>query len=208
MACKHKFYDYLNCDNLDFQPRILIIGTFNPEWSENNYSNWFYGRTNNNYFWEVLPRIFKEESLKHIGKELEWKKFCIRNLIALTDLISSINDADKNTPNHLEVISKFKDNELVKTFNEFKMTDVVAILEKHSTIKNVYFTRKKGVNLFDNEMFKIQDYCLKKQITFSYLLTPSKNAKFQMRGYEPKNPNLERSLSNFIYEKWLENWRE
>ena len=62
------------------------------------------------------------------------------------------------------------------------------------------------MNLFDNEISIINNYCVNNDIRFSYLMTPSKNARFQMRGYEPQNPNLERNLSNFIYEKWLENW--
>jgi hypothetical protein len=27
-----------------------------------------------------------------------------------------------------------------------------------------------------------------------------------MRGYAPKNLNLERNIPNFIHEKWLKNW--
>lgn len=84
MACNHKFIDYLNLDRIDFEPNVLMIGTFNPEWPEDNYAEWFYGRTNNNYFWETLPRIFQESSLRN-ENHLEWKNFCFRNQIAITD---------------------------------------------------------------------------------------------------------------------------
>lgn len=29
MACTHKFHQYLNLNNLDFEPTTLIVGTFN-----------------------------------------------------------------------------------------------------------------------------------------------------------------------------------
>jgi hypothetical protein len=206
MACNHKFIEYLNADNLNFNPKYLIIGTFNPEWPEDNYAEWFYGRTNNNYFWEILPRMFQEESLRFNFNHIDWKKFCVKNQIVLTDLISSINDADQDNPHHYEVISKFKDTEFANTFMDFQMTNVVGILEKYPSIDRIYFTRNPGVDLFDNEINAINNYCLNNNILFSHLITPSKNARFQMTGYIPQNPNLERNLSNFIYEKWLANW--
>jgi hypothetical protein len=206
MPCNHKFTEHLNLENVNFDPRFLIIGTFNPEWPKDNYAEWFYGRTNNNYFWETLPRIFEEESLRINFNHNDWKNFCSRNRVALTDLITSINDAEELNPNHFEVISKFKDTEFANTFEDFEMTNVLRILENNPSIKKVFFTRNQGVNLFDNEISIINNYCVNNDIRFSYLMTPSANARFQMRGYEPQNPNLERNLSNFIYEKWLENW--
>tara|TARA_R110000744_G_scaffold68927_2_gene140131 strand:- start:2084 stop:2707 length:624 start_codon:yes stop_codon:yes gene_type:complete len=207
MACNHKFLKYLNLEKLDFQPELLIVGTFNPEWPENNYAEWFYGRTNNNYFWDVLPRMLGQQSLRKNTNHLDWKSFCSKNKIAITDLISSIDDADKNNEKHFDVISKFLDTEFADTFDNFKITRVLEILIKNPSIKKVYFTRNKGVELFDNEILKIHDYCKNNEIYFSYLLTPSANARFQMSGYEPKNPNLKRSLANFIFENWLENWK-
>jgi len=45
MACYHKFIDDLYIDYAkDWKPEILIVGTFNPEWADNNSANWFYGR--------------------------------------------------------------------------------------------------------------------------------------------------------------------
>lgn len=206
MACHHKFTEYLNIQNIAFEPKFLIIGTFNPEWPEDNYAEWFYGRTNNNYFWETLPKMFQEESLRINFNHKDWKNFCSRNQVAITDLITSINDAEQENLNHFEVISKFKDTEFATTFQDFEMTNVIKILENNPSIKKVFFTRNPGVALFDNEINIINEYCLNNKIPFSYLLTPSKNARFQMKGYKPQNPNLERTLPNFIYERWLENW--
>ena len=205
MACNHKFINYLNLENIDFEPTLLIIGTFNPEWPEDNYAEWFYGRTNNNYFWDVLPRMFQQMSLRN-NNHTEWKNFCSQNQIGITDLITSINDADQENEHHFDIISNFRDHEFANTFNEFEMTNVLEILENFPTINKVFFTRNQGVELFDTQINLINEYCQNRNIYFSHLLTPSANARFQMRGYEPMHPNLERTLPNFIYEKWLENW--
>ena len=205
MPCNHKFFEYLNLDNIGFEPEYLIIGTFNPEWPAENYANWFYGRTNNNYFWEILPMMFEKDSLRH-SDHLDWKNFCAENKIAITDLILSINDADQENQNHYSIISNFQDTKFTNEFEVFNMTDIIGILNNYPSIKKVFFTRNQGVELFDDRINLIRNYCTENNIYFSYLLTPSKNARFQMRGYEPTNPNLERTLPNFIYEKWLENW--
>jgi len=62
MACNHKFKKYLKLEKLDFIPETLIVGTFNPAWPAGNYAEWFYGRTSNNYFWEVLPNLKKSSN--------------------------------------------------------------------------------------------------------------------------------------------------
>jgi hypothetical protein len=201
MACRHKFYEFLKLDKIDFTPTTLIIGTFNPEWYKNNEARWFYGRTSKNYFWDVLPRMFNSQSLRNKNHN-EWKKFCSEKRVAITDLIASIIDADAENQEHLEIINSFKDSKFADIFNEFEITNVLKIIKNNPSINKVFFTRKEGVKLFDDEIEKIQDFCRKNKIYFSYLMTPSGNARFQMRGYIPKDKKLQRSLSNFIFENW------
>lgn len=207
MACKHKFYSYLHLRKLDFEPETLMIGTFNPAWPKDNYALWFYGRTNNNYFWDVLPRMFNQPSLRKDGGPKEWKSFCTQNKVAITDFIAAIPDADEKNEQHYEIISKFRDAEFADMFNGFERTGIVDLLRNYPSIRSVYCTRQAGVKLFDEEIRHIKEYCNRNAIYFSYLLTPSANARFQMRGYEPTDPSLKRSLANFIYEKWLERWK-
>ena len=110
MACKHKFNENLNLENLDFEPEVLIVGTFNPAWPENNQATWFYGRTARNYFWDVLPALYLQPALRNIPaheKPLAWKEFCSKHRIALTDLISCINTADLNNVEHQQLIILF-----------------------------------------------------------------------------------------------------
>ncbi len=205
MACIHKFHQHLNCIDLGFNPKILIIGTFNPEWPIDNYAGWFYGRTRNNYFWDVLPRMFGDESLRR-SNHISWKNYCSLKQIAITDLISSINDAEESNSSHFEIISKFKDTEFADTFNDFEMTDLIQILENNSSIEKVFFTRNSGVELFDTQIQMIKEYCQRNGIYFSNLLTPSANARYQMGGWNPQIMGLERNLPNFIFEKWINNW--
>lgn len=74
MPCNHKFIEDLNLKNLNFKPTTLIVGTFNPEWPVGNTAEWFYGRIDNN-FWDVLPRIYGNKSMR-CSKPSDWKKFC------------------------------------------------------------------------------------------------------------------------------------
>jgi len=197
MPCTHKFADYLNLNGLDFEPTTLIIGTFNPGWVEiNNNADWFYGRTRNNYFWDVLPRIYEGVNLRQQNSQ-HWKEFCSRNSIALTDLLFSIDDADVNNPAHLESISNYKDSDIATNFHQFTPVNVLAILQNNPTINRVYLTRQLGSDFWDNYWNIIVQYCQNHNITTQELLTPSANARFQMNGGQ---------LRDFIYNSWLPVW--
>ena len=128
MACQHKFYSYLQLQRLtDFEPEIIIIGTFNPELPKDNYSEWFYGRTDNNYFWDLLPKMFGDEGLRNRA-HTDWKKYCKRKKIALTDLLSGINDADFTNEAHIKVLSKYTDSDLATRFKDQIPNQVIPLL--------------------------------------------------------------------------------
>jgi len=209
MTCNHKFIEYLNLENLDFEPTTLIVGTFNPEWPAGNQAEWFYGRTHNlhgqvnNNFWDVLPRLYGEESLIN-GTPEEWKAFCKRNKIALTDLITSIDDADEQNPIHQNKLGGYADNVIANDFNEYTFTDIVGLLQNHPTIENVYLTR--GTGPFWNNLWNpINNYCNVNNKHCRKLLTPSKNARFSMFAHNRQNPNNQFTMDNlndFILMKW------
>lgn len=197
MACIHKFHQYLQLNNLDFEPTTLIVGTFNPGWENiNNNAQWFYGRTRNNYFWDVLPRIYEDVNLRQ-QTHLQWKQFCSRNGIALTDLLQSINDANPENPNHIAAIQNFRDAEIANLFNDFMPTNIVEILQNKPSITKVYLTRQLGNALWDNLWNNIVEYCQLNGISTETLLTPSASARFQMDGGQ---------LRDFIYNEWSNVW--
>lgn len=202
MPCHHKFIDYLNLGRIDFQPNTLVVGTFNPGWNNiGNQAEWFYGRTKNNYFWDVLPRLYENINLRNQDHS-EWKLFCNRNKIAITDLLQSIDDADINNPVHVQAISNYKDTEIAQNFTDFTPVNVVGILQRHQSIKHVYLTRQPGGQFWDNLWLTITEYCDQNDITHGTLLTPSGNARFQMQR------GINTPLREFIYENWLPLWHQ
>lgn len=197
MACIHKFHQYLQLNNLDFEPTTLIVGTFNPGWENiNNDAQWFYGRTRNNYFWDVLPRIYEDTNLRQ-QTHIQWKQFCSRNGIALTDLLQSINDANPENPHHIAAIQNFRDAEIANLFNDYMPTNIVEILQNKPSINKVYLTRQLGSPLWDNLWSNIVEYCQLHGVSTQTLLTPSASARFQMDGGQ---------LRDFIYNEWSNVW--
>jgi hypothetical protein len=200
MVCLHKFADDLSLERLNFEPNTLIIGTFNPGWDKlNNTATWFYGRTRNNYFWDVLPRVYGQPDLR-LKNHHDWKAFCHRNNIAMTDLIHSIDDADDNNPDHIAYLSSYRDDLIARQFKHFIYVDIPGILARHKTIKHVYLTRSIKDVFWWRRWQPIVSYCERHGIKAQTLLTPSGGARFQI----PKDENL--SLRDFILREWLGKW--
>lgn len=209
MPCNHKFIEYLDLTRLDFEPTTLIVGTFNPAWPAVNQAKWFYGRTRNNYLWDVLPRLYNEEKNLRTQSHYEWKAFCKNERIALTDVITSINDADEETSNHQKILSSYLDTSISRHFKEFIFTDLVNLVERNPAIQNVYFTRQHGVELFDKQWNSVEQYSLvhpKRQLHIRKLITPSASARFQIKDYKLNNPDDKTPLRNFIYKSWQLQW--
>ncbi len=203
MPCLHKFYKYLDLEKLDFMPTTLIVGTFNPSWPENNQALWFYGRTANNYFWEVLPQVFGLSSLIKTTPEI-WKKFCKEHHVAITDMIRSIRDAESGNEGHKAILKDFSDSGIIKNFSEFEFVDIISILEKHPSIQKIYFTRSIS-DPFWRELWKPAiEYIKGRGLSFSELLTPSGNARFQFGVFKRKNPSSRISMADYITMKWKE----
>jgi hypothetical protein len=214
MACKHKFYNELKLEHLDYDPTTLIIGTFNPGWDNiENSAPWFYGRTHdihgnqNNNFWDVLPQLYKEPTLIK-DTEIKWKEFCIRKKIALTDLIASIDDADPYNQKHLNIIRSFSDDSLVKSFNDFEYVDLVKILRLHTSIKNVYITRNTSQTFWRKSVSSLKKYAHSSGINVESIMTPSGYAYFQQGRYNKLHPNNILTLSQFILVSWKNVWHQ
>jgi len=195
MSCNHKFSNDLQLEYVDWEPLTLFIGTFNPGWKEckNNYALWFYGRTQRNNFWCILPTLYGQQPLLNGNRET-WINFCRLNKIAITDLIYSI-DADVNNQNHREKICKFRDDSLTN----FKITtnDIPAILKKYPTIKQVFITRQtisKSLKLCLTDTLNYLQQDQNRQINLIYLRSPSRGAIKGVVG----------NFCHFVSEKWIE----
>jgi hypothetical protein len=205
MPCPHKFQEYLNLGNIDFIPTTLIVGTFNPAWPETNQAPWFYGRTENNNFWNVLPRLYDEESLINATPE-RWKQFCKRKKIAITDLISCINDANEEEPAHRELLSGYSDKAIADTFQNFELVPIAEILAQHDSIENVYLTRGTGETFWRRTWRPVKHYCQDTGKRIVELLTPSGYAYFQQGRYNNAHPEMRLDLPDFILMQWNRKW--
>lgn len=200
MPCLHKFAKDLHLGCIDFKPTTLIVGTFNPAWGNlGNTAEWFYGRTRNNYFWEVLPKLYGEPSLRQ-GSPAEWKMFCRKYRVALTDLIAGIDDANSNNPAHVEFLKNYRDDLITRHFKCFTFVDIPNLLAKQPTITHVYLTRRISDPFWRRLWQPVEDYCQHRGIKSQTLLTSSGSARFQI----PKGIKI--SLGEFIFEQWQQQW--
>ncbi len=204
MPCNHKFQEYLNLQKLDFEPTTLIVGTFNPA-IEGNEAEWFYGRTANNYFWEVLPKLYNEQSLIGASPK-EWKQFCNRNRIAITDLITSIDDADMNNPLHLLHLKNYSDTKIAKEFKKHTLVKIEELLQNNSSIRAVYLTRGTSGSFWKKLWKPIAEYATKHTIKATTLLTPSGYAFYQLGKYNKQNPLNPLKLEDYILWEWKNKW--
>jgi hypothetical protein len=196
MACQHKFHKDLQLQYVDWEVKTLFIGTFNPGWQEcpNNNADWFYGRTQRNEFWCILPTIHQMGSVLN-GNRAAWIKFCSEHNIAITDILESIDNADPTIEEHRNIICKFKDDAL----EDFDVTvnDIPRILENHSNIKQICITRQQPLPDFWEDCFiDMYDYINKhpeRAIQIKYLRSPSRGARKGVVG----------PFCNFVSARWL-----
>ena len=173
MSCIHKFNDTKDFKGLipkwDFEK--LVIGTFNPsnDFHKSNTANFFYQRKRN-YFWDVFPLFYNSKSIPKDDVNLQ-KSFLKVNKIGITDILTSINDADKNISNHIQLISTVKDDDLEK-FSSFNWNtkNIINIIDENR-VKEVYFTKlglfdqiNVNENTFEFQIRLIENYCSKNNI--------------------------------------------
>jgi hypothetical protein len=206
MPCHHKFQHYLHLERIDFEPTTLVVGTFNPEWPASNTAEWFYGRTTNNYFWDTLPRLYGEASLIR-ADATTWKQFCRDKQIALTDLISSIDDAMPDNRNHQKMLGGFSDDAIIHNFDEFSFVDIVSLLRRHTTITQVYISRSITEPFWRHLWNPVAHYCNHHHIHEAQLLKPTGDAFYHQEAYNNTHPdNLIPRLEDYILMRWRAQW--
>ena len=205
MPCKHKFFNDLNLSYIkDYDPETLIIGTFNPEdccIDKKNEAKWFYGRTEDNFFWYILPKIFGEESMLD-GTVDDWKKFCREKKIAITDMIKEFEINGK--------LKNFSDKEICEKASKIKWNNLCNLLCNFSSIKYIYLTR--GIFTTENEFKYFWDSfkeSYKNKYTIKELLTPSKifiSSSFSHNKRTTHNIIDKPNVLDYIFDKWKNEW--
>ena len=206
MACLHKFHDYLDLKRLDFEPVTLVVGTFDPEWPATNTAQWFYGRTAENYFWDILPRLYGEGSLIN-ATPAEWKQFCNDKQIAITGLISSLDDAMPDDPKHNKMLGGFSDDAIEYNFDDYSYVNIVQLLRLHPSIKHVYLTRSVTDAFWRHIWNPAAHYCNHHHIHERKLLHPSASAAYQHELHNTQNPeDAIPELADYILMRWHKEW--
>lgn len=179
MSCFHKF---LNVDNEllpEWNSSTLVIGTFNPQnaFCPNNIAEFFYQRPRN-YFWRVLPLIAGEDSIENNDTEAQLN-FLHKHEIGITDILVSINDADANNEEHINLISTVKDDD-IELFDDliWNTNNIIRYITENNC-SHIYFTRlgkpsaNVEVNSFEHQMRIIEDYCNRNNIYTNRLHSPT-----------------------------------
>jgi hypothetical protein len=195
MSCNHKFINDLQLQYVDWEVKTLFIGTFNPEWNEcqNNNAQWFYGRTQRNDFWCILPSIHGNESLIQGDRNL-WIEFCRKNSIGITDIIESI-DADIQNASHRNAVCNFKDDELPNF--EITLNNIPLILERHKSIKQICITRQTLIDFWEDcfiDTLQYIDQHPQRNIKLKLLRSPSRGARKGVVG----------NFCEFVARRWRE----
>ena len=206
MPCNHKFQNHLHFQQLDFEPTTLIVGSFSPQWPASNNAGWFYGRTDEICFWDVLPRLYGTPSLINAAPA-DWKKFCHDNRIALTDLISAIDDADPGNKEHVKILGGFSDKALVYNFDDFVYVNIVQLLRQNATIKHVYITRGVTEAFWRHLWNPVAHYCNSNDLHAKILLPPSVESGYHHSAYNVEHPsNTILRLEDYILMRWKQEW--
>ena len=205
MPCNNKFLSELDLGQIDYEPVTLIVGTFNPSWPANN-TEWFYGRTGSNYLWDVLPRLYGEISLIDAGSD-EWKQFARDKQIAFTDLIRSVEDAEEGNREHAKILGGFSDKAIAYHFDDFDFVNIVKLLQRRPSIKNVYLTRGITEAFWRHVWNPAMQYCNLNQLHERRLLSPTDEATYQHEAYNTQHPenNISR-LEDYVLMRWKEEW--
>ena len=201
MSIRHKFENHNFKENNEFstrsailqtpyEPKVLILGTFNPSWSWNE-SDFFYGR--GMYMWTILKNLFifnnneltKPRTFSNNNPNLgEILNICEKSKISFGDLILGTNE----TANILEADNKiivnnsitwdnYKDSPLFSMGRNGLMdtneSELIKYINRHD-IKFVYLTFKPNDNWIQEKIDLIRSG-VKEDVSISSVFTPTGN---------------------------------
>ena len=146
--------------------------------------------------------------MKVQGAHPAWKAFYRRHRIAITDLISKIEDADIDNPEHHEHLRSYSDEAIAMNFDHFESTSVTDLLLDHPSITSVYLTRGFRHPFWKNLWQPIQRYCDQHDVRHKTLLTPSDYSRFQVGIYNRRHPEAPMTREDFILARWQEQWHD
>ena len=206
MPCYHIFRDELNLEHIDYEPETLVAGSFSPA-IDANPATWFYGRTDADFLWDILPRLYGEASMNSATAD-EWRQFSRAKKIAFIDLIDTIEDADPAKRAHYKILAGFSDKAIAYHFDDYLFTDIPAILKKRPSIQHVYITRGITEAFWRHLWNPVMHYCNRNGIYERRLLTPGPESAYHLEAYNRDHPGNEiHSLPDYVLMRWREEWK-
>ena len=185
-------------DQLPYNPKVLIIGTFNPV-GENNRADFFYGR---NYFWRVFQNLVNGNNqlngkrdrqilIPTLPKIIE---ICYQMKLSFADLILGndnlqIDDFEDKTLNALGLAGNLEDNVL----------NIVNYINETEYIKHVYFTTKCPQHAWIWNLWTQVQNGVNRDVNFGSIVTPSGRGRF------PNFPGIHRAATIARYWIWVNN---
>jgi hypothetical protein len=201
MSCPHRFLGKHIAHSLfpHWEFEYLFIGTFNPSWTfpKGQSAAYFYGRTRNNYYWDLVPEIWSNQKMRR-SNSIAWEQFIQQNKIGITDLIKDISDADQNNVQHVTWLKDKADTGLVKFQNiDWNTTEIINLVNNSKKkLKGIFITNQKAPDIIEAQIQLIEQAAIQNNIDFERLITPSAGARFQF----PKGTKL--------YPTLLYNWKQ
>ena len=197
MNCKHKFLDNLKLNYVTWEVKTLFIGTFNPGCcsKDDNVANWFYGRTQNNMFWDTLGYIYDDNPyLGRDGNTEVWMSFCEKFNIGISDLIAEITNIDLTKgSDYRDLCDGFSDKKLENylcdnSFISSAIEEEIRTSQKLKNLKCVCLTRRSTAKPWNNNWKPIEKICQKNKIHTATLTTPGGFNYFQFNKDFPRTP--------------------
>lgn len=221
MAVNHKFIqtnfgqgfstDNAILSSTPVKPKILFLGTFNPDTPDNvNIADFYYGR---NWFWPGLFNIITHNAL-HYTRQRKFSnpldptrqsilEFCEKYQITFADLIDKVLHAD-NIQYELNRNIAIVGNEEYDLINDGDLGDLndmgqvswttkrlIEYLQQTASINTVYLTRKP-VEPYTTQWNQIKSTNYGREISFRKIFTPSGQG---LKG----RPRMKRLINHWIF---------
>ncbi len=193
-------------DTTPYKPEVIFIGTYNHSWSWNK-SDFYYGR--GMYMWPSLANLFLYNQ-NHLIKQRNFNndipsfneilEICCKGKIVFADIVKGIKEnieAIEDISNKSVLVnneyswSSYKDGPLDymggKGWLDDNVSAIIDFINKHKTIKYIYFTFKSEKWLVN----KIQEIAIKtsSNSTSCSIFTPTANG-FRKNLNSPYNERL------------------
>ncbi|MFN8407639.1 MAG: hypothetical protein U0X71_09205 [Sphingobacteriaceae bacterium] len=200
MSCPHRFLGYHAADSLlpDWEFDYLFIGTFNPVWdfSTGENASYFYGRTKNNYFWDLVPEIWALQKMRTLDVA-KWQQLLQQHQIGVTDLIRNIEDANPQNAQHQCWLKSKSDGDLVR-FQQivWNTSEILRVIARKQKLKGIFVTNQRAPGKIEHQIQLLEQAANRHQIYFARLITPSGGARFQF------------SKGTKLYEALFDSWKQ